>query len=166
MRFPHLAHRSAAAHKLHSATATTRYESDSGKGETFSRHTSLSLFSPEAVQTTGTAAVFLQFILSFGCQTGKADAGVFSLVLYLNKTLPFERPQEPAETARVERQLLPQAPQLGTVFSDFIDKPCFAERAAAVEKAVVECTHPLRDSAVEAAHLANLIDDHSLTLVR
>jgi hypothetical protein len=56
MRFPHLAHRSAAAHKLHSATATTRYESDSGKGETFSRHTSLSLFSPEAVQTTGTAA--------------------------------------------------------------------------------------------------------------
>ena len=37
MRFPHLAHRSAAAHKLHSATATTGYESDSGKGETFSR---------------------------------------------------------------------------------------------------------------------------------
>ena len=37
MRFPHLAHRSAAAHKLHSATATTRYEFDSGKGETISR---------------------------------------------------------------------------------------------------------------------------------
>src|SRR5437899_4339007 len=59
MRFPHLAHRSAAAHKLHSTTATTRYEFDSGKGETFSRHTSLSLFSPEAVQTTGTVADFL-----------------------------------------------------------------------------------------------------------
>src|SRR6266487_1390124 len=58
MRFPHLAHRSAAAHKLHSTTATTRYEFDSGKGETFSRHTSLSLFSPEAVQTTGTVALF------------------------------------------------------------------------------------------------------------
>src|SRR5438445_11615211 len=58
MRFPHLAHRSAAAHKLHSTTATTRYEFDSGKGETFSRHTSLSLFSPEAVQTTGTVAIF------------------------------------------------------------------------------------------------------------
>ena len=56
MRFPHLAHRSAAAHKLHSTTATTRYEFDSGKGETFSRHTSLGLFSPEAVQTTGTVA--------------------------------------------------------------------------------------------------------------
>jgi len=37
MRFPHLAHRSAAAHKLHSTTATTRYEFDSGEGETFSR---------------------------------------------------------------------------------------------------------------------------------
>src|SRR5712671_1961622 len=30
-RFPHLAHRSAAAHKLHSATATTRYEFDFGE---------------------------------------------------------------------------------------------------------------------------------------
>jgi hypothetical protein len=37
MRFPHLAHRSAAAHKLHSATATIRYELDSGKGEPISR---------------------------------------------------------------------------------------------------------------------------------
>ena len=37
LRFPHLAHRSAAAHKLHSATATTRYEFDSGKSETISR---------------------------------------------------------------------------------------------------------------------------------
>jgi hypothetical protein len=37
LRFPHVAHRSAAAHKLHSATATTRIEFDSGSGETFSR---------------------------------------------------------------------------------------------------------------------------------
>src|SRR6516165_4326499 len=37
MRFPHLAHRSAAAHKLHSTTATTSYELDSGKGEPISR---------------------------------------------------------------------------------------------------------------------------------
>src|ERR1700739_3316863 len=37
MRFPHLAHRPAAAHKLHSATATTHYEVDSGKGEPISR---------------------------------------------------------------------------------------------------------------------------------
>src|SRR6202047_2934569 len=37
MRFPRLAHRSAAAHKLHRTTATTRYEFDSGEGETFSR---------------------------------------------------------------------------------------------------------------------------------
>jgi hypothetical protein len=37
LRFPHLAHRSAAAHKLHSTIATTRYEFDSGKSETISR---------------------------------------------------------------------------------------------------------------------------------
>src|SRR5712664_338238 len=56
-RFPRLAHRSAAAHKLHSTTATIRYEFDSGKGETFSRPPALAYSSPEAVQTTGTAAV-------------------------------------------------------------------------------------------------------------
>ena len=37
LRFPHLAHRSAAVHKLHSTAATSRIDFDSGKGETFSR---------------------------------------------------------------------------------------------------------------------------------
>ena len=37
LRFPHLAHRSAAVHKLHSTVATSRIDFDSGKGETFSR---------------------------------------------------------------------------------------------------------------------------------
>jgi hypothetical protein len=44
-RFPHLAHRSAAAHKLHRTNATTRYEFDSGEGETFSRQPALA-YSP------------------------------------------------------------------------------------------------------------------------
>ena len=57
LRFPHLAHRSAAAHKLHSATATSRIEFDSGKGETLQPATGLSLFFPEPVQTTGTTAI-------------------------------------------------------------------------------------------------------------
>ena len=57
MRFPPLAHRSAAAHKLHSTTATTRSEFDSGNGETISRLPALAYSSPEAVQTTGTGAV-------------------------------------------------------------------------------------------------------------
>src|ERR1700680_4989482 len=56
IRFPHLAHRSAPAHKLHSTTATTRYEFDSGEGETFSRQPALAYSPPEAVQTTGTVA--------------------------------------------------------------------------------------------------------------
>ena len=37
LRFPHLAHRSAAVHKLHRATTAARIDFDSGKGETFSR---------------------------------------------------------------------------------------------------------------------------------
>ena len=41
LRFPHLAHRSAAVHKLHRATATSRIEFDSGKGETFNRQPAL-----------------------------------------------------------------------------------------------------------------------------
>ena len=45
LRFPHLAHRSAAAHKLHSTTATTRYEFDSAEGEIFSRQPALA-YSP------------------------------------------------------------------------------------------------------------------------
>jgi IS5 family transposase len=56
MRSPHLAHRSAAAHKLHSTTATTQAEFDPRKGETFSRPPALAYSSPEAVQTTGTVA--------------------------------------------------------------------------------------------------------------
>jgi hypothetical protein len=58
LRFPHLAHRSAAAHKLHSATATSRIEFDSGKGATLQPATGLSLFFPEPVQTSGTTAGF------------------------------------------------------------------------------------------------------------
>jgi hypothetical protein len=37
LRFPHLAHRPAAVHKLHSTAATSRIDFDSGKGETFNR---------------------------------------------------------------------------------------------------------------------------------
>src|SRR5665213_857776 len=43
-RFPRLDHRSAAAHKLHSATATTRIEFDSVKGEPFSRQPALAYY--------------------------------------------------------------------------------------------------------------------------
>jgi len=56
LRFPRLAHRSAAVHKLHSATATTSYEFDFREKRNHQPATNLSLFSPEAVQTTGTVA--------------------------------------------------------------------------------------------------------------
>jgi hypothetical protein len=56
MRFPRLAHRSAAAHKLHSTPQQDRMNLISGKGETSSRPPAFSYSSPEAVQTTGTVA--------------------------------------------------------------------------------------------------------------
>ena len=46
MRFPHLAHRSAAAHKLHSTPQQDRMNLISGKGETSSRLPAFSLFLP------------------------------------------------------------------------------------------------------------------------
>jgi hypothetical protein len=55
MRFPHLDHRSEAAHKLHSTTAATGMNLIPGKLN-HQPATSLSLFFPEAVQTTGTVA--------------------------------------------------------------------------------------------------------------
>jgi hypothetical protein len=56
MRFPRLAHRSAAAHKLHSTPQQHRMNLISGNGETSSRRRPLAYSSPEAVQTTGTVA--------------------------------------------------------------------------------------------------------------
>jgi hypothetical protein len=56
-RFPRLAHRSAAAHKLHSTRQQHRMILISGKGETSSRPPGpLAYSSPEAVQTAGTVA--------------------------------------------------------------------------------------------------------------
>jgi N6-adenosine-specific RNA methylase IME4 len=58
MRFPRLAHRSAAAHKLHSTPQQDRMYLISGKGETSSRLPAFSLFLPGPVQTPGTVAVY------------------------------------------------------------------------------------------------------------
>ena len=57
MRFPRLAHRSAAAHKLHSTPQQDRMNLISGKGETSAGYRPLAYSSPEAVQTTGTVAL-------------------------------------------------------------------------------------------------------------
>ena len=57
MRFPHLAHRSAAAHKLHSTPQQDGINLISGNHQTISRLPVLAYSSPEAVQTTGTIAV-------------------------------------------------------------------------------------------------------------
>jgi len=76
LRFPHLAHRSAAAHKPHSAATAARIVFDSGKGETLRPATGLSLFFPDPVQTAGTTAGLR---VSQGIH--RAEGGVGHLVL-------------------------------------------------------------------------------------
>jgi hypothetical protein len=56
MRFPHLAHRSAAAHKLHSTPQQDKMNLISGKVKPAAGYRPLAYSSPEAVQTTGTVA--------------------------------------------------------------------------------------------------------------
>src|SRR5436309_10527568 len=56
MRFPHLAHGSAAAHRLHSTPQQDGINLISGNHQTISRLPVLAYSSPEAVQTTGTIA--------------------------------------------------------------------------------------------------------------
>jgi hypothetical protein len=56
MLFPHLDHRSATAHKLHSTSQQDEVNLISRNGETISRLPALAYSSPEAVQTTGTVA--------------------------------------------------------------------------------------------------------------
>src|SRR5438046_7188894 len=55
-RFPHLAHRSAAAHKLHSTPKQHRMILISGNDQPSNRLPTFSLSSPKAVQTTATVA--------------------------------------------------------------------------------------------------------------
>src|SRR5260370_6400022 len=69
MRFRRLANRSAAAHKLHSTPQQDRMNLISGKDETSSRLPAFSLFSPEAVQTTGTVAI-CGALESANCRSG------------------------------------------------------------------------------------------------
>src|SRR5215467_13232162 len=56
MRFPHLAHRSAAAHKLHSTPQQGRMNLFRGMIKPAAGYPLLAYSSPEAVQTTGTVA--------------------------------------------------------------------------------------------------------------
>src|SRR5438477_2792944 len=66
MRFPHLAHRSAAAHKLHSTPQQDRMNLISGKNETSSRLPGpFSLLLPGSCPTTGTVAVLQDIITGY-----------------------------------------------------------------------------------------------------
>ena len=97
MRFPRLAHRSAAAHKLHSTPQQDRMNLISGKGETSSRLPALAYSSPEAVQTTGTVAVIDQL-----------DAGDVLLVTRLDRLARIDA--RPVKHARGDRRSQSRCP--------------------------------------------------------
>jgi hypothetical protein len=63
--FPHLAHRSAAVHKLYSAPTTARIEFDSGKGETFNRQPALAYSSRNLSKRPGPPQKKKGFLLRF-----------------------------------------------------------------------------------------------------
>ena len=78
MRFPRLAHRSAAAHKLHSTPQQDRMNLISGNGETSRRLPAFSLSLPGS-QTTGTVAIIGTVPLYWSCEISfnkKAVAGL------------------------------------------------------------------------------------------
>src|SRR4051794_287597 len=98
---------------------------------------------------------------------GQAPASpIVGAALHADEILALERPQEPAGIAGVEPEPLAQLPEIGAPRADLIEDPRLAERAAAVKIAVLEGADALRDDAVEAADLLNLVWSHSLTLVR
>jgi Zinc dependent phospholipase C len=93
MRFPHLAHRSAAAHKLHSTPQQHGMNLISGNGEPTAGYRPLAYSSPEAVQTTGTVALndFFGFF-SLGLDKGYDEQAYFwSDMLHYRDTGQFAR---------------------------------------------------------------------------
>src|SRR5580693_1388748 len=81
MRFPRLAHRSAAAHKLHSTPQQDRMNLISGKGETSSRLPALAYSSPEPVQTTGPSQVSLESAEVSSCDETASPSGSDALLI-------------------------------------------------------------------------------------
>ena len=79
MRFPHLAHRSAAAHKLHSTPQQYRMILISGSDQTTAGYRDpLAYSSPEAVQTTGTVALH-HFLTKINIKIDNAACYLYSV---------------------------------------------------------------------------------------
>ena len=114
----------------------------------------------------GAAVVGFDFIPAPARQYHPTNAAVVGRAARRHEPLPFERSQEPADITGIERQPRAQLPHLRPLAADFVQQPRLAERAAAIEKAVVERADPLGHRTVEAANSPHLIGVHYLTIVR
>ena len=99
-------------------------------------------------------------------QPGAAHAAVGAAVLDHDQPFRFQRAQQPARVAGVESQPPAQVTDVGAVGTDLPQQARLAQRPAAVEVALVQGAHPLRDGAVEAAHARDRLGVHCLTLVK
>jgi hypothetical protein len=132
-RFPRLAHRSAAAHKLHSTTATTRIDSDSGKGETISRIPALA-YSPRKLsrrpgppQSEGhssssllqSTSLRLRMATRRAMRTRHVQQTVLlrSLVSHLSMELDFYNPRGSGNWSDEAKERSPLTSQLSTSYT-------------------------------------------------
>ena len=99
-------------------------------------------------------------------QTDAPLAAIAILLLDRYKTLRFQRPQQPAEIAGIQRQPRTQGGDVGTIRAGFEKEPRLPLGTTAPQIAVFQRAHPLRDHAMETPNLLDLGRQHSLTLVR
>jgi len=84
----------------------------------------------------------------------------------LDETCPRERLHDPAQVSGVETEAGSQVPEIGASRPDLEEHARLAKRAIAAEELVVERASALRDEAVEAPDLGDVLGLHCLTLVR
>jgi hypothetical protein len=103
---------------------------------------------------------------ALGGEPGQPHAPVERVGLDRDQGVGLERAQQPAEIARVEAEVGAQRAYVPPLRPDLPEHARGAERPPASEELVLEGTDPLRDGAVEPAHLRHHRRVHSLTLVR
>jgi hypothetical protein len=86
--------------------------------------------------------------------------------LHDHEPVLLQRPQQPAQVARVQVQPRSQPPDVAAVRPDLPQQARLAEGAVAGQERVVQRADPLRDGPVEAPDLVDHGRVHSLTYIR
>jgi len=78
----------------------------------------------------------------------------------------YERLDYTSQVPRIETESRAQLAEICPLRADLEQNPRRAKRAVTAKKMIIQGTGTLRDEAIEAPNLCNLISTHSLTLVR